>query len=241
MATAKRNDDTAAPAAWHVLAVLSLGLLGAALYQIFFVAPVEEQMGIVQKIFYLHVPCAYGMYVGFTVASVGGLLYLWKREARWDALAMSGAEVGVLFTAIVLVTGPLWGRKAWGAYWVWDPRLTSTLLTGLIYTSYIGLRSFGQPGEVEKRFAAALALVGFPLLFLIKYSVQRWSGQHPIVISNGGGGLHEDMVPALVMMFLAITAIAVWLLWARFRVARQTIRIEELEQDLVEQGRLEEA
>ncbi len=186
-------------------------------------------MGIVQKIFYFHVPSAYGMYVGFSLSAVGGMLYLWKRTDKWDALAVAGAEIGVLFCLMVLVTGPLWGRKAWGTYWVWDPRLTSTLLTGMIYMSFISLRSFGDAREAEKRFAAALAVIGFPLLFLIKYSVQRWSGQHPVVITGRGRGIDADMVPALLCGFASYTALAIWLAWTRIRVERQNQRIWALE------------
>lgn len=228
------------PPLWHALAALCALLMAAMVYVVFFATPLEEQMGVVQKIFYLHVPSANAMYGGFICAALGGLMYLWKRTDRWDALSVAGAEVGVLFCTIVLVTGPLWGRKAWGVFWVWDPRLTSTLLTGMIYVAFVGLRSFGTPGEVEKRFAAALAVVGFPLLFLIKYSVQRWGGQHPIVIS-GGGGIDGSMVPALVTGFLAVSALFGWLLWTRFRVERQRQEIERMELELAEAGELEDS
>lgn len=223
------SSPSKASIAWHLLAALTVALMGATLYLIFFVAPAEEQMGIVQKIFYLHVPSAYCMYVGFSISAFGGLMYLAQRKDRWDRVALAGAEVGMLFCAIVLITGPLWGRKAWGYYWVWDPRLTSTLLTGMIYTAYVGLRSFGDAGEAEKRFASALALIGFPMLFLIKYSVQRWSGQHPVVITGSGGGISGDMVPALVCSFSAFTALVIWLLWTRMRVERQRQEIWALE------------
>ncbi len=221
---------------WLVLGGLTMVSFAALIYLAFFVAPMEEQMGIAQKIFYIHVPSAYAMYVGFTFAAVGGLLYLWKREDRFDALAAAGAEVGTLFCFIVLVTGPLWGRKAWGVYWVWDPRLTSTLLTGMIYLAYLALRSVGNPGETEKRFAAALALVGFPLLFLIKYSVARWSGQHPVVITGSGGGIAPDMVPALATGFIAFSFLAAWMLFARFRVERQRQRLDYLKFLAAERG-----
>ncbi|HJK90999.1 MAG TPA: cytochrome c biogenesis protein CcsA [Polyangiaceae bacterium LLY-WYZ-15_(1-7)] len=229
-------DTAPAGWVWHSLAALTVVLFGVTLYLIFMEAPVEEQMGIVQKIFYFHVPSAYCMYVGYTAAAVGGLLYLWKRSPRWDAISLAGAEIGVLFTAIVLVTGPLWGRKAWGVYWVWDPRLTSTLLTGMIYASFLALRGFGSTGEAEKRFAAALAIVGFPLLFLIKYSVKRWSGQHPVVISGGGGGIAEGMVPALIASFLAFTALVAWMLLARYRVERQRQELWSLELEAARRG-----
>ncbi|MBX3249132.1 MAG: cytochrome c biogenesis protein CcsA [Myxococcales bacterium] len=223
-------------ALWTGLAVLSAVLFPATFYLAFEVAPVEEQMGLSQKIFFIHVPSAYGMYVGWTAAALGGLMYLWKRSDRWDALSLAGAEIGTLFALIVLLTGPLWGRKAWGVYWAWDPRITSTLLTAMIYSSFLALRGFGAAGEAEKRFAAALAIVGFPLLFLIKFSVQRWSGQHPVVLASGGGGIHEDMVPALVCGFCAVTILFVWLMWARIRVERQRQELASLELEAARRG-----
>lgn len=227
------------PVAITALTVATAIALAALLYLVFWVAPTEIQMGISQKIFYIHVPSAYGMYFGFTVAAIGGLLYLWKRSDAADAWSVAGAEIGTLFVLIVLITGPLWGRKAWGTFWVWDPRLTSTLLTGLIYISFLALRSFGQVGETEKRFAAALAVIGFPLLFIIKYSVKRWSGQHPVVIAGGGGGIHEDMVPALVTGFVFISLLALLLIMIRVGIERSRQEVERATIDAATRGLLE--
>jgi len=230
-----------APLAYGALVLLTGVLLLAALWAIFVVAPVERQMGIVQKLFYVHVPSAYAMYVGFTVAMVGSVGYLWRRHDRWDALAVAGAEVGLLFCAMVLITGPLWARKAWGVYWTWDPRLTTTLLAGLVYSAFVVLRSVGGSGEAEKRFAAGLAIVGFAILPVIHFSVQRWRGQHPTVISRGGGGLHPDMVPALGLGFAAFTALVALLMWVRLRAERMRQQILALEMEAAARGLLEDA
>ena len=224
--------------AFHALAALAALLFGAAIFLIW-KAPVEMQMGIVQKIFYFHVPAANAMYIGFIVAALGSLMFLWKRTERWDALSLAGAEIGLLFAVIVLISGPLWGRKAWGAFWVWDPRLTSTLLTATIYLAFTALRA-GQAGEVEKRFASALAIVGFPLLFLIKFSVQRWSGQHPVVMARGGGGIHPDMIPAFATSMIAFAVFVAWLIWLRARLELQRIRVLDLELEAIEEGKLTE-
>jgi heme exporter protein C len=215
----------AAPA----LALTSTLLVLASLYAIFFDAPVEAQMGLVQKIFYFHVPSAMSMYVGFGTSALGSILYLGKRDARWDALGVSGAEVGMLFCLITLATGSLWARKPWGVYWAWDPRLTTTLLAGMVYAAYLALRGFGEAGEIEKRFAAGLALVGVPTMFLIHYSVQRWRGIHPQVISGEGGGLHPDMKLAFRLSLAAIISFAVYLIHARFRLERTRARLASLE------------
>jgi heme exporter protein C len=211
----------------QVLVALTAVLTMITLYQIFIVAPVEKQMGIVQKIFYFHVPSAYWMYLA-------------KRDDRWDALAVAGAEVGALFCVIVLVMGPLWGRKAWGTFWTWDPRLTTTLLAGMIYFAYVVLRSFGAAGEVEKRFAAGLSIFGLLDLPVIHFSVQRWRGTHPTVITGKGGGLHPDMYPSLYLSFGLFTLLAAVLIWQRMRAERQNQRLLALESEAAELGLLEE-
>lgn len=224
----------------QILIALTAVLSLITLYEIFVVAPVEKQMGIVQKIFYFHVPSAYGMYIGFGVSAIASAVYLAKRDDRWDALAVAGAEVGALFCIIVLVTGPLWGRKAWGTFWTWDPRLTTTLLAGMIYFAYVVLRSFGAAGEVEKRFAAGLAIFGLLDLPIIHYSVQRWRGTHPTVITGKGGGLHPDMYPALFLSFGLFTLLATVLIWQRARAELQSQKLLAIESDAAEHGLLEE-
>ena len=157
--TKKDSSSTRPPLGWLVLAAITMALVLVSVWATFVHAPVEMRMGVVQKIFYIHVPSAYAMYVGFVVCAVGSAIFLVKRDEKWDALAVAGAEVGLLFCLVVLITGPLWARKAWGYWWTWDPRLTTTLLAGMIFTAYVVLRSFGG-GEAERRFAAGLAIVG---------------------------------------------------------------------------------
>jgi heme exporter protein C len=200
-----------------VVAASAVAFVGT-LQLVFFAAPVEKTMGIVQKIFYVHVPSAYCMYLGATACLVGSIGYLLNGKEGADALAKAGAELAVLFGAVVLTTGPLWAAKAWGHYWTWDPRLTTSLLSVLVYVAYLVLRNFAGGGEGEKRFAAALGVLGAANLPVIHWSVQRWSGQHPTVISGKGGGLaHPAMKQALSVSFLAFTLLAVALLWVRVR------------------------
>ncbi|HEX5655686.1 MAG TPA: cytochrome c biogenesis protein CcsA [Polyangiales bacterium] len=223
-----------------VLAAVAALLLSVTLYWSFFVAPNELQMGVVQKIFYFHAPSAYAMYVGFGVCVIGSAMYLIKRSDAWEAWAVGGAEVGSIFCLIVLVTGSLWGRKAWGTYWTWDPRITTALLIGMIYVAYLLLRNLGATGEAERRFAAGLGLLGGPLMPIIHYSVQLWRGQHPTVITKKGGGLHPDMLTALLLGCAAMTALSIVLIWARARIERDRQRVLTLELDAAEHGLLEE-
>jgi heme exporter protein C len=230
----------AAPRLLIGLIALTVLLLGAALYAIFAMAPVEQQMGVVQKIFYFHVPSANAMYLGFITCSICSAVYLKNRDDRWDAAALAAAEVGMLFCVAVLITGPLWARKAWGVWWTWDPRLTSTLLEAMIFFAYLVLRAFGALGDVEKRFAAGLAIVGLLNIPVIKYSVQRWRGTHPTVISGKGGGIHPDMRPALLLGFALFVVLAVVLIWVRARSERLRQRVIALELEAAERGLLEE-
>jgi heme exporter protein C len=240
-----RARSIAGSAAASALTFVTALALCVTLYAIFVVAPVELQMGVVQKIFYFHVPSAYAMYLGFAVSAVASAVYLGTRNDRWDALAVAGAEVGALFCAVVLVTGPLWARKAWGTFWTWDPRLTTTLLAGMVFFAYLVLRSFGGAsgaiGEVEKRFAAGLAVFGLLDLPIIHYSVQKWRGTHPTVITGKGGGLHPEMRPALILGFVLFSLLAALLIWQRARVERLRQRCEALELEAAERGLLEES
>jgi heme exporter protein C len=234
------EPKTRPPLGWLILAAITMALLAASLWTTFFHAQVEVRMGIVQKIFYFHVPSAYAMYVGFAICALGSAVFLIKRKDAWDALAVAGAEVGLMFCAVVLITGPLWARKAWGVWWTWDPRLTTTLLAGMIFTAYVVLRSFGGAGEAERRFAAGLAIVGLFDLPVIHYSVQRWRGTHPTVITSKGGGLTAEMGQALGLGFILFTALVALLIWTRMRTERQRQELRALELEAAERGLLED-
>jgi heme exporter protein C len=204
---------------------------------VFLRAPVEARMGIVQKIFYFHVPSAYAMYLGAAACFFGSIGYLVRGTDSADAIARAGAEAAVVFGSIVLTTGPLWGAKAWGAFWTWDPRLTTELLSVLIYVAYLVLRSFAGDGSGERRFAAALGVLGAANLPIIHFSVQKWGGQHPTVITGRGGGLqHPDMKLALTLGFVAFTLLAILLVWAAARVEIANSRLRRAEEDAIDLG-----
>lgn len=234
------RPSTAGTAAFLATVALTAVLFGLCIHQIFFVAPVEAVMGIVQKIFYFHVPAAYVMYVGATVCFIGSAWYLAAGNKKADALAQAGGEIAVAFGLIVLLTGPLWARKAWGTYWTWDPRLTTTLLALLIYVAYLVLRAFGGDGEAERKFAAALGILGVADLPIIHFSVRRWSGQHPNVINKGGGGLDPRMVPALLLSLAAFSALAIVLVWVRARGEILARRLADAREAAVEAGLVKE-
>jgi heme exporter protein C len=222
---------------FHVLLVLAAVCTVGTIQFVAFRTPTEATMGIVQKIFYFHVPAAYSMYVGAAACFVGSAGFLYDSRRGWDAFARAGAEVAVAMGIIVLVTGPLWAAKAWGVYWTWDPRLTTSMLSVLLYVAYVVLRLFTGEGDAERKFAAALGVLGAANLPIIHFSVQKWGGNHPKVITSGGGGLqHPDMKTGLLLGFISFTLIAVVLLWWRMRIDLASSRLAELEQEALELG-----
>lgn len=222
-----------ADAAFLALAVSTAAALAVLLPFVFLRVPVAqpEAGGLAQKIFYFHVPAAYAMYLSGVVCGVASGAYLARPTPGRDALAHAGAEVAVVFGAMVLASGPLWARKAWGVYWTWDPRLTTLLLSVLVYGAIVLLRSFAAGGDAERRFAAAIGVLGTVNLPIIHYSVRKWGGNHPTVVGQGGGGLrHPDMATALGLGFLAITLLTVILLWSRARLLAAHHRVTSLEE-----------
>lgn len=219
------------------LVTVSTLLVLTALHVVFFVAPVERTMGFVQKIFYFHVPSAVCMYIGATACFAGSVAYLEEPTELRDAIGRAGAELAVLYGFIVLGTGSLWASKAWGTYWTWDPRLTTVLLSVLIYVAYLVLRAFAGDGQGERKFAAALGVIGAANLPIIHYSVKKWSGQHPTVLTDKGGGLsHPDMKLALALGFAAMVSVAAVFLWVRIRGQMLEARFAHLEEEALDRG-----
>jgi heme exporter protein C len=201
----------------RVIGVVAILNIAVALYMALFYAPREATMGDAQRIFYFHVPSAWIGFLAFFVVFIASLMYLWKRERKWDALALSSAEIGVVFTTLVLLTGPLWAKKAWGAFWVWDARLTTTLILWMIYVGYLMLRGSAE-GEGRSRFAAVLAIVGFLDVPIIYFSVELWRTMHPTLLISDSGGLTPQMTQTLMVALLSFTLLFAFLLIQRVRL-----------------------
>ena len=222
---------------FQALLVIAAAVTVGTIHFVAYHTPTEATMGIVQKIFYFHVPAAYSMYLGAAACFVGSAGFLYDGRRGWDAFARAGAEVAVAMGIVVLVTGPLWAAKAWGVYWTWDPRLTTSMLSVLLYVAYVVLRLFTGDGDAERKFAAALGVLGAANLPIIHFSVQKWGGNHPKVITSGGGGLqHPDMKTGLLLGFVSFTLIAIVLLWWRMRIDLAASRLADLEQEALELG-----
>jgi heme exporter protein C len=208
----------------NAFVILGLGvflLLSYGLYQGLVAAPTEATMGDVQRIFYYHLPSAFLAFLCFIVNFFASVAYLMTRSNRADALAVSTAEVGVVFCTVVLVTGPLWAKPVWGIWWTWDARLTSTLLLWLIYLSYLVLRRFARGGDAAL-LSSALAIFGFVDVGFV-YMANRWfRTQHPAPVLAGGSdsGLDPRMAHALLINFLAFLAYGAMVVWIRYRMER---------------------
>ena len=185
-----------------ILFGLSLGLMIAALYMVFIYVPTEKNMGVVQRIFYFHVPIAWVAFLAFFIVFIGSIMYLWKRDMKWDRWAHTSAEVGVIFTTLVLITGSIWAKPIWGIWWTWDARLTASLVLWLIYIAYLLLRSYANEQAQGARIAAVLGIIGFIDVPIVALAINIWRTQHPpALIFEGGLG-----TPGLITLLVSIAA-----------------------------------
>lgn len=207
--------------------VFTLALLGYSTYQALVVAPTEQTMGEVQRIFYYHAPTAWVAGLCFFVNFLASVAYLLKRNSNADALAAASAEVGVVFCTIVLITGPIWARPVWGIWWTWDARLTTTLVLWLIYVSYLILRRFAT-GSQTQTLAAVLAIFGFVDVPIVYMSIRWFRTQHPSPVIGGGenSGLDPAMWHAFLWNLLAFTCVGIIFVTARYRLQKLEDQVE---------------
>jgi heme exporter protein C len=206
------------------LTVLGLLLLGFVYWLSFSWVSTEASQGIVQRIFYVHVPAAWVAFMAFGVVALTSAMYLWLRDDRLDRAALAAAEGGMIFATIMITTGPLWGKIAWGTYWTWEPRLTLTLLLWFIYLGYFMVRSSSENAERGKRFAAVVGIVGALDIPLIHLSVIWFRSLHPqpVVAKPEGPSLPGDMLTLLMVSLLAFTILFAGMFLLRY--ALETLR-----------------
>lgn len=209
---------------FFLLSLLAAAGFAAAPFLIFRMAPLEPVQGLIQKIFYFHVPCAWAMFLSALVCAFGGGAFLFKRRPWGDELCAAAAEVTVLFGVLVLVTGPLWARKAWGHYWLWDVRLTTVFVLFLIFLAVLLARRFGGPAR--RRIAAGLAIFGAADVPLVYISVKLWRTIHPetTVVTS----LPPAMRVAFLTSLVTFTMLCVLLLWVRWGLERSRNQLDEL-------------
>ena len=213
----------------NVLLLLSAASMVGVLYLIFIWVPTEKNLGVSQRIFYFHVSMAWVGFFAFFWVLVGSVGYLWKRSQKMDRLAYSSAEIGVVFTTLMLITGVLWAKPVWGVWWTWDPKLTTSLILWLIYVAYLMLRAYSPRGDQGARFAAILGIIGFVDVPIIYLSVVWWRTVHPNVVGTAATGSLE---PSMRMVLMACT-VAFTLLFAYLLMDRQALRRSEEEFEAV--------
>jgi len=210
------------------LNILTTITVAVALLMVFLFAPTERTMGHVQRIFYFHVSAAWVGFFAFFVTLIGGMQYLRTRERRWDAIAASSVEIGVLFTTMVMVTGSIWARPTWNTWWTWDPRLTTITVLWLIYVSYLMLRRAIDDPDRRARFGAIYGIVGFVSVPLTFFAIRWWRTIHPLILQSQGFELDTRMLITLLVCLVMFTLLYFALLYQLVRLEHLSDQIEEL-------------
>ena len=213
---------------WPALAVGAL--MAFAGYAALFIAPDESTMHAIQRIFYFHAPSGMVALIAFTICFIANFGYLASRKPKWDWLAVSAAEVGVAFNTVVLITGPIWAKPAWGIWWAWDARLTSTLVLWLLYISFLLLRDLIADPDRRSMFSAIYGIFLFLDVPLVYFSIRIWRTQHPqpVLLGGQGSGLDPTMRKVFYLCWLALTGIMVTLIRQRYLLERARHDVEAL-------------
>ena len=208
-------------------------LVAAALYGAFLYAPTEREMGDVQRIFYFHMGTAWNSFLAFFAVFVAGIAYLITRKSKWDRLGAACAEVGMVFTTIVMVTGSIWAKPIWNTWWAWgDPRLMSVMVLWLMYVAYFILRSSLPDGDKKYKFSAVFGIIAFLDIPIVWMSIRWWRTIHPVVITSSGAELAAEMMHALMVSLIAMTVLGVTLVALRTAMRLNSSLADEVFQQL---------
>ena len=187
-----------------------------------------------QRIIYFHIATAWVGFLAFFVTFVGGVAYLRTQSRTWDIVALSSAEIGTVFMLGVLVSGSIWAKPAWGVWWVWDERLTISLVQFLIYVGYLMLRASVEDPSRRARFAAVYGIVAFISVPINFIAIRLWRTQHPLVFGNENGGLGPNMMFAFAFSLITFTVWYATLMWHRIRLERFRDDVEQVKQKLLD-------
>ncbi len=199
-----------------------------ALYMTFLQAPRERTMGDLQRIFYFHVPSGMMGLVAFAVNFFASLMYLIRKDRKWDNLALSSAEVGLMFFTIVLVTGPIWAKPAWFVWWTWSPRLTSSLVLWMLYLAYMLVRNYVPDPERRARMSGVFGIVAFVDAPIVFFSIRWWRDQHPSAMIETGQ-LAASMRPAFFTCIAVFLILLIYLIRRRYFLESARLELERLE------------
>src|SRR5271165_4669869 len=216
-----------------ILGVVAILLVIAAAYASFYVAPEERTMGLIQRIFYFHVASAWAGMDAFLVCFIANLLYVWKRTPKYDWLAVSSAEVGLVLTTVVLITGPIWAHPVWGIWWTWDARLTSTFVLWLLYVSYLLLRSLIEEPDRRALLSSLFGIFAFLDVPLVYGSIRWWRTQHPqpVIMGGPGSGLEPTMKLVFFFSVFAMHVFAAFLIVERYILEKMKNEVDILQRE----------
>jgi heme exporter protein C len=217
-----------------VLGAVAILLVIAAAYASFFIAPQERTMGLIQRIFYFHAATAWAGEMTFFVCFLANLLYIWKRQPKYDWLGVSSAEVGLACMTVVLITGPIWAHPVWGIWWTWDARLTSTFVLWLLYVSYLLLRSLIEEPERRALLSALFGIFAFLDVPLVFFSIRWWRTQHPrpVIMGGSGSGLDPTMSKVFFFSVLAMHVLAAFLIVERYALEKVKSELDFLAREV---------
>jgi len=225
------NDVQRANRTIRVGLALSLnGMIGlAAVYVMAWgYTPAERFQGLAQKIFYIHPPAAYASEMGFVIAGIASLLYLFLKDFRLDTFAEASAEVGLAFALVLLTTGPMWAKPIWGAWWTWDARLTFSLIEFLLFAGYFALRSAVRDPAERARYAAVVAIMGMLLVPFIHLTVYLFNTTHPqpVVVKTNRPSLPGEMLRTFLTSFVVFTVMYIGFVTARYGIGARRVALE---------------
>ncbi len=223
------------PSATRERARLALLLLASALilidlYLIFAFAPTERVMGVIQRLFYFHVPVVLTSFISFAVAAVGSVLYLLKRSPAWDRLAYVSAEIGLVYFTIAIITGAVWAKPVWGTWWVWDANGTLTFVLWLIFIGYLMTRTYAPDADRGRRWGAVVAILGAAAVPFVYMAADWWGGLHPQRVTGPGaeGSLESEMLFTLLFSFAAFLILYASLMTQRIAQRNDEETLDEL-------------
>ena len=191
-----------------------------ATYMSFLYAPTEKVMGHIQRIFYFHMGTVWAATIAFFIVFIASIIYLKKETRKWDIIAHSSAELGVLFITLTIITGSIWAKPVWGTWWTWDPQLTTTFILWILYVIYLILRSSFVNNVKQAKYSAIFAIIAFIDLPIVYVSARIKRGISPVVFGPGGGGIAPEMMHTLLVTLLAFTLLFFILLNERIMILR---------------------
>lgn len=210
------------------LLIITLIAMIASLYAAFIYAPTEIVMGHIQRIFYFHMGAVWVSSAAFIITFISSIAYLKTQKRKWDIMAFTSGEIGVVFITLTIISGSIWAKPIWGVWWTWDPQLTTTFILWALYVVYLVLRSSAGSEVRKAKFAAVFAIIAFIDLPLVYISARIMRGISPVVFGGRGGGIHPQMLEALLITIVAFSFLFVVLLKQRFDLEMMSDKVEKM-------------